>query len=120
MENPSCQHHKFGFCKFKNHCQKQHMEEKCQDLAACRNIKLCNKRHPKVCKRYVLERFCKFGRECSYEHIITAIDHNNILEAKKIKVLENNAKNQLERIEHLEEAIKTMKSILDRLVFPSS
>ena len=113
MENPSCQHHKFGFCKFKNHCQKQHMEEKCQDLAACRNIKLCNKRHPKVCKRYVLERFCKFGMECSYAHIITASDQNNSLEAKKIEVLENNEKVLQERVKHLEEGLRTLKQKLE-------
>ena len=113
-KNPICQHHKFVFCKFKNHCKKENTEEKCQDRSACRNIKSCNKRHLKVCKQYILERFCKFGRECSYEHIITAIDHNNSLEAKKIEVLENNAKIQLEGIEHLEEEIKTMKSILEK------
>ena len=29
----------------------------------------CNKRHPKTCKRFSFERFCKYGVDCAYEHM---------------------------------------------------
>ena len=30
--------------------------------------KNCNLRHPKACKRYVLEGYCRFGDNCGYFH----------------------------------------------------
>ena len=66
MDNSICQHHKFGFCKFREQCTKEHVKEKCKHSSACKNLKNCNKRHQRVCKRFVLERFCKFGDGCAY------------------------------------------------------
>ena len=43
-----CKHFKYGFCKFGEKCNKQHLKEICQ-TEDC-NLKTCSKRHPKICK----------------------------------------------------------------------
>ena len=53
--------------------------------------KNCDKRHPKLCKKYLLEEFCKFGQECHYQH------------KEKDKSEEHKLK---ERIEELEKVVK--------------
>ena len=67
MEGEVCFHQKFGFCKFKEMCSKQHLEETCQELSACQKPNNCHKRHPKECKRYE-KGFCRFGIGCAYSH----------------------------------------------------
>ena len=67
MEVEICTHYKYGFCKFQDHCLKEHVEGECNALRECKS-KVCNKRHPKVCQRFSLEQFCKFGEECAYRH----------------------------------------------------
>ena len=63
-----CKYQKFGFCKFRDSCKNKHLVEKCESLSACVNIKSCLKRHPRVCKSYALEKFCKFEAGCAYNH----------------------------------------------------
>ena len=60
----------------------------------------------------MLERFCKVGNKCSYEHMTVSGDQNNSLEAKKIEVLKTNAKILQERMDDLEEGPKTLKKKL--------
>ena len=68
MTSNVCQHFKFGFCKFKNKCNKDHKtEEICINRSSCKTTS-CNKRHPKVCTRFTLEKYCRFGDKCSYFH----------------------------------------------------
>ena len=50
-------------CKFKEHCEKQHGKGECKYLLACKS-KTCNKRHPKVCRRYSLEKYCSVLASC--------------------------------------------------------
>ena len=40
-----------------------------QHMSNCKEIKTCNKRHQKSFKPFVMEIFCKFGRDCAYLHI---------------------------------------------------
>ena len=47
---------------------KRHVDGQCNSLHACK-VKACNKRHPRVFKRYSLEKFCKFKEECAYLHL---------------------------------------------------
>ena len=61
-----CRHYQTGFCKFGESCRKQHVKESCQ-ITKC-NLKICTKRHPKVCKYFKQQQFCKFGDSCSYRH----------------------------------------------------
>ena len=52
MEEEVCTYYKFGFCKFKSICKRQHFDQKCENLSICRDIAKCMKRHPKTCKRF--------------------------------------------------------------------
>ena len=56
------------FCKYKEGCTTKHLEDIWTDLSSCRKSKNCQKRHPRECKRYSLERFCRFGEGCAYHH----------------------------------------------------
>jgi hypothetical protein len=64
-----CKHDKFGFCKFGDQCRKEHIKEICRDLNACKTIKTCHKRHPKVCRRFTIDKLCRFGSNCAYFHL---------------------------------------------------
>ena len=101
MEGQVCRHFKYGFCKFK---------DECKDLFACK-AKVCNKRHPKVCKRFSLERFCKFGSNCVYLHLIdTSVQLHKQLNEFDIK----RSKNELQ-IKVLEDEVNTLKSQINQL-----
>ena len=60
MEEQVCLHQKFGFCKYKEKCNKRRLDEECKDLGNC------DKRHPKLCRRYILEVSCSYGERCEY------------------------------------------------------
>ena len=68
MEEEVCNYQKFGFCKFEDKCQKKHLKVTCHDLSVCAEIKTCQKRHPRRCKRHALEGFCGFRAVCAYHH----------------------------------------------------
>ena len=53
-----CKFNKFGYCKYKNECKKNHVKEQCKDGQNCESVKLCTLRHPKMCKRIALEGHC--------------------------------------------------------------
>ena len=67
MEN-ICKFYKFGYCKLRDQCEKNHVKEECKDGSHCKAIKICVLRHPKMCKRFVFEGICGFGDMCSYNH----------------------------------------------------
>ena len=103
-------YNKFGFCKFKDMCRKPHVMEICQD-SSCKAIKSCSKRHPKVCKRFAAENECKFGIECSYQHIksVKCIEQNKLkekveemekkMEELDIKVVNSEMKDKVKLLE---------------------
>ena len=68
MEAQVCNHYKYGYCKYHDQCLKRHVDGQCNSLHACK-VKACNKRHPRICKRYPLKKFCKFKEECAYLHL---------------------------------------------------
>ena len=78
-----CKYQKFGFCKFKGTCKNQHLVEICENLTACENVKSCHKRHPRVCKKFALQKVCSFGADCAYQH-----QEENGYNQIKIKVIE--------------------------------
>ena len=57
-----------GYCKFEETCQKNQVTRKCKKLSSCKD-KYCNKRHPRICKIFSLDKFCKFGEDCEYLHL---------------------------------------------------
>ena len=83
---------------------KQHVKGECKDLSSCKS-KVCLKRHPKVCKRLSVEKFCKFGASCAYFHIP---DTN--LQVKEDKKSQSDLKIIL-----LEDEMKMIKSQLRQL-----
>ena len=98
-----CNHFKYGFCKYrnKNECNKQHIEEVCKNRTTCKT-KDCNLRHPRACKRYALERFCRYGDNCAYFHVT---EHTNEMKAE-IQAAIKPYENKIERLEHEIENIK--------------
>ena len=67
MEQEVCMYQKYGFCKYRENCSKIHLKIECKD-ASCKSKRSCDKRHPKVCKRFILEEGCTFGQDCDYLH----------------------------------------------------
>ena len=96
-----CQHPMYGYCKFQTQCQKIHVQGQHEAFAACNGIKSCKKRHPKVCKRFEIEKYCKFGRECAYAHLKSS----NVEEYSKLEdtVISNiaNMKAELIGLKHV-------------------
>ena len=87
MEEQICQHSKFGFCKYKKEFKRKHFSEEFKDLAMCKNMKMCMKRHPKGCKRYS-EGQCRFETECAYKHQDEAINRKQVNLNNKVLELE--------------------------------
>ena len=67
MEDQACHFHKFGFCKYKEHCRKKHFSEECENNSECQDKNNCHKRHPKACKRKGSGLY-RFEGECAYSH----------------------------------------------------
>ena len=110
MEGQVCRHFKYGFCKFKEHCEKQHVEGECEDLFACK-AKVCNKRHPKVCKIFSLEKFSKFGSECAYLQLIDT----SVQVHKQLNEFDKKRSNNELQIKVLEDEVNTLKSQINQL-----
>ena len=62
-----CNFNKFGFCKFRDRCRKQHVNDKCEN-SSC-DISVCMRRHPRRCKYYSEYKRCKYGEWCRFEHV---------------------------------------------------
>ena len=91
MEREICRHFMYGYCKFKENCMKQHVKVECKDLSACKSRE-CVKRHPKVCKRFSEEKFCKFKAGCAHLHSVdqgSQVQQQKYIQNElKIKLLE--------------------------------
>ena len=87
MEEEPCQFSKYGFCKFKDSCKRKHYNEDCKDSSNCQNIKTCNKRHPKPCKRFGSGR-CRFQSECAYNHQNVPETKSKCELTEKVEILE--------------------------------
>ena len=61
------------------------------------------KRHPKVCKYFLVQKSCKFGEHCSYKHV----DNNN----------QNDLSELTRKVNQLESLIKTMSQQIEKLTF---
>ena len=65
MESIICSHFKYGYCKMKQQCQKQHFNILSTNIVNCCD-KGCVMRHPKPC-RFFERNICKFD-DCAYSH----------------------------------------------------
>ena len=97
-----CRFNKYGYCRYKEKCRKLHVNEKCEN-SEC-EIKLCMKRHPKICKFYRDYNYCKFGEFCKFVHIMQnfQVSHS---ENEKIQKKLSEIDAQLEHLKKLEEEI---------------
>ena len=109
MEGKDCKHHKFGFCKYKNECNKIHFSEECKNMANCKNVKSCEKRHPKICKKFTTGE-CIFLNDCAYKHQkkILESDYHNMVE--KLKQMEKVTQALTRKVLSLEEDIVKIKA----------
>ena len=104
MESVVCKHFQTGFCKFEEHCRKQHIQDispncKCADKA-------CTKRHPRICKFFNNHNTCKFGEHCAYQHKTTKENNDIMILAAKVDDLENTVKVMSANIDVLEERLQ--------------
>ena len=104
MEQLVCKHFQTGFCKFAEHCSKQHVKEICQTNKC--GSKTCIQRHPNICKYFTTHNACKFGDTCAYQHKISK-ENSNIKElVDKLFVLENTVQVMSQKIEVLENKLQ--------------
>ena len=111
MENKICLYAKFGFCKINKECQRKHFREELKDLANCKNIKHCSKRHPKNCKRFVAGQ-CIFGKGCEYKHQESIIDMETVKLNEKGKELETVVKENNKENVQLNDKYKELEKLL--------
>ena len=105
-----CLFNKFGYCKYKEVCRKEHVDDICND-SPC-DFLTCRLRHPKLCNWYSEYGRCKFN-PCKFKHE----EKNNSVE---IIIKENSeVKCKLKQIEkslaELEEKEKELLSSIDNL-----
>ena len=96
-----CIYFKFGFCKFTDKCRFMHVDQVCENTSC--EIKLCNLRHPRICKFFRDYNRCKFSEWCAFKHI----EKNNISEV--------NTKEILAKIENLSEIIYEKDILINNL-----
>ena len=104
-----CQYFKFGFCKYKDYCIKEHVKKIC-DKKQC-DVKRCNFRHPKNCSYFKQFNYCKFGDFCLYRHEKKIDDNNEVLN----NTLETILKEKVNLIDRLEIKILSLEKRLDAL-----
>ena len=115
MEREVCQYDKFGYCRYKDMCKKIHFSTECEDLDDCENLRTCQKRHPKRCKRYVTGK-CRFENGCAYNHQKQpkAKDHDHLKE--KVELLEKGVKKDNDNLKQKIEVLEKVTHALTRKV----
>ena len=69
----------------------------------------CTKRHPQVCKYFLVQKICRFDENCSYKHIEHS-NQNDIIELKdKIVILEKSVRFMTAQISELTEELSNNK-----------
>ena len=109
--------YKFGYCKFKQSCNKDHVKEECRSGIYCEQIKTCALRHPKMCKRIILEGLCQFGEKCAYSHYrrpnLQGEGNENVQEeVNSLKAEVNTLKNTLKMLISIREESEHMQSYI--------
>ena len=62
-----CKFNQSGFCKFKQFCKKEHVNEICESQSECKR-EICTKRHPKICRNFMKDGSCRHDNKCAYLH----------------------------------------------------
>ena len=99
-----CIFNKFGFCKFKTNCRKQHILEICSNQNC--ETKRCSLRHPKTCRYYRDIGYCKFGEWCYFKH-----ENGTSKEIEeKVKILDAKFETIKKCISEKDEVIENLKN----------
>ena len=101
-----CKFNQSGFCKYQNHCRKQHIMDICP-TPMCNNMSF---RHPKVCKFFNNFKRCKFGELCAYLH-----GPEIQTEDGKISELEENLAQVKAEIRKVEATLLKLENIENRM-----
>ena len=94
-----CLHHQYGHCKYGSHCRNQHTVETCSNYPCL--IEKCSKRHPRLCKFFLLTGLCRFNKDCSLLHLSKQTD--------QIADLEKEIGNLRQEVRLLSTVVKEMK-----------
>ena len=120
-----CRYNKFGFCRFRGECRKQHVNDLCVS-SEC-DVSNCEKRHPRKCKFHKYKK-CKFGEECKFDHSveqIAVVMNDDKLDELERKVSEKNEviskqSNMISELEikhsKLEEQVSEKNDIIEDLL----
>jgi hypothetical protein len=113
MEAEVCKFGKFGFCKFKESCKRKHFVEICESQSKCKDIKECQKRHPKPCRRFTQGNECRFKEDCAYNHTDSIQDKEKNDLKEKVEnlektVIELTKKGESVRLEPLEKVVHAL------------
>ena len=115
-----CNYNKFGFCKFREVCRKQHVKELCEELSC--DGKTCIQRHPKECKFFRNRGYCKFGEWCHFLHVvrknpeIEKIKEENKAILEKLNALEKLLLEKDKEMEQILKAIQETKNTKEKLL----
>ena len=106
-----CLYNKFGFCKFQGECKRIHLTEVCGNISNCKDVKECQKKQPKKCKRFIANNGCRFREDCAYNHQSAKDDEERNELKEKVDILDNivtASTIKLEKLEQLETVVKAM------------
>ena len=110
---------KFGFCKFRENCKRYHCEEICEE-EHCKNQSICRKRHPKICRKFLSQKGCRFESDCSYKHSSFSSPRQKDNLTVKVELLTSIVEQMAQKIIHLEKEVdelkKTSKNQVDAIV----
>ena len=107
-----CLFNKFGYCKFRERCRKQHISEICSSNTC--NLFECRKRHPKLCRYFKNYGRCKFS-PCAFKHQ-SQVNDDGIEDIKeKMRFLQNAVDEKNNQIEELSSEISRLKIKLSEI-----
>ena len=102
-----CLFDKFAFCRNGVKCSRVHLKEVCLNRKC--DYRKCNKRHPRPCRFFRDNSFCKFGTSCRYSHRLPKeVEEQN----KKIESIEKANSMLSKKVEDQNDTIKELKSRL--------
>ena len=109
----ACPFFKFGYCKLRDDCARVHFKEEFKDGLQCKVIKTCSLRHPKKCKRIVLEGICGYKERCAYNHKIGF--HVNNVNGGAYQEDVNNLKTEVETLKNTIKSLVSIRQEFDKI-----
>ena len=117
MEQNVCKFNQMGYCKFGNECHKYREEKVCK-IRNC-DPRKCRNHHPKECKYYAQNRFCKFGTDCRFthhDHVKSGEFGSAFEDIRNLKAKVDYLKNTVKSLIDIRHEGKEMKKIIENLI----